>query len=175
MRMRTFLSLIALTCLLSEPADAREPGSFAAAAAHESQSVDRGYSTGFPLGSPLLYAQRWNSHGFGNSYFGGHGYQLYNDTPHFPYLHFYEQYARQAEESRRAADEYEATLAREGKLTGPLEVGAFPTDFLPRSPLRQQVTLDGQAVAPSPSGSPLVIESGEHTLNIGSRDSSSSN
>ena len=174
MHMRAFLNLVALTCLLSVAAGAQQHGLFQPAM-HTPQSMERVYSTGSHYGSPLLYAQGWNSYGHGNSYFGGHGYQLYNETPHFPYLYYYEQYSRQAEESRRAADEYEASLAREGKLTGPLEVGAFATDFIPRSPLRQQATLDGHPVAPSPSGSPLVIESGEHTLNIGSRDSSPSN
>ena len=173
MRMRAFLNLIALTCLLSVAAGGREPGSFAAASERGTQSMDWGYPTSFPYGSPLLYAQGWPGYGYPS--FGGNFYPPYNYSSHFPYLYYYEQYAREAEESRRAADEYEASLAREGKLTGPLEVGAFATDFLPRSPLQQRVTLDGQAVAPSPSGAPLVIESGEHTLTIGSRDAGPSN
>jgi hypothetical protein len=97
---------------------------------------------------------------------GGHGFTPYYSSPHFPYLYFYGQYAHEAEESRRAADEYEASLAREGKLTGPAPVGAFSTDYLPRSPLRQKLTLDGQPVTPSPSGAPLVISSGDHTVTI---------
>jgi hypothetical protein len=168
MRMRAFLNLIALTCLLGVAGSAREPGAFATAADRELQRVDWGYPTSFLHGSPLLYAQGWPGYGYPS--FGGSSYHPYNHSSHFPYLYFYEQYAREAEESRRAADEYEASLAREGKLTGPLEVGAFATDFLPRSPLQQQVTLDGQTVAPSPSGAPLGIESGEHTLIIGSHN-----
>jgi len=168
MRMRAFLNLIALTCLLGVAGSAREPGAFATAADRELQRVDWGYPTSFAHGSPLLYAQGWSSYGYPS--FGGDYLNTYNHSSHFPYLYFYEQYAREAEESRRAADEYEASLAREGKLTGPLEVGAFATDFLPRSPLQQQVTLDGQTVAPSPSGAPLGIESGEHTLIIGSHN-----
>jgi len=118
---------------------------------------------------PSLYAQDWLTPGY--SFYGGDsGY-----SRHFPYLYFYEQYAREAEESRRAADEFEASLAREGKLTGPLEVGAFATDFIPRSPIQQELTLDGRAVAPSPSGAPLVIESGEHTLRIGNGQISTEN
>ena len=46
------------------------------------------------------YGQCMTNYGYGNSYFGGHGYQLYDDTPHFPYLYYYEQYSRQAEKSR---------------------------------------------------------------------------
>ncbi len=110
----------------------------------------------------------WSVYGYPG--LGGYAYSPYSVTPHFPYLYFYEQYAREAEESRRAADEYEASLAREGKLTGPLPVGAFRTDSVPGSPLRQQVSLDGQIVAPSPSGAPLVIESGEHTLTFGTHN-----
>ena len=109
------------------------------------------------FGWPYAYNGYW-----GNPYYSG------LDSAYFPYLYFYEQYAREAEESRRAADEFEASLAREGKLTGPLPVGAFATDFRPGSPLRLPVTLDGQSVEPSPSGAALVIESGKHDLRIGS-------
>jgi len=168
MRMRAFLNLIAVTCFLGVAAGAQDPGSFAAASERGTPSVDWGDPTSFAHGSPLLYAQGWSSYGYPS--FGGDYLNTYNHSSHFPYLYFYEQYAREAEESRRAADEYEASLAREGRLTGPLEVGAFATDFLPRSPLQQQVTLDGQTVAPSPSGAPLGIESGEHTLIIGSHN-----
>lgn len=163
MRLRNCLSLIVLTGLLSVGVSAREPGSFAAAGTLESPSVDWGYR--YP--STLLYAQGWPSYGYGNPYFGNSYRQPYGQNQYFPYLYFYEQYAREAEESRRAADEYEASLAREGKLTGPLPVGTFTTDYSPRSPLKQQVTVDGRMAAPSPSGAPLVIGSGEHTLRIG--------
>ena len=164
MHLRTCMSLIALACLLSVAAGAREPGSFAAGV-QEPQSVDWISPLGPAYDSPLLYAQGWPSYGYPS--FGSDYFQPYNTSRHFPYLYFYEQYAREAEESRRAADEYEASLAREGKLTGPLEVGAFKTDFLPRSPLNHSLTLDGQPVTPSPSGAPLVIGSGEHTLRVG--------
>jgi hypothetical protein len=139
------------------------------------QTFGRNMNWGSPIGSaygsPAVYAQGWS----GYPSFGGNFYQPYNYSSHFPYLYFYEQYAREAEESRRAADEYEASLAREGKLTGPLQVGAFKSDSLPRSPLKLQLTLDGQAVTPSPSGAPLVIESGEHTLRVGLPSLSSGN
>lgn len=168
MRLRAYLGLMVFTFLLSGGAGAQEAG-LSEPAAHEPRNLEWGLSTGVPYGSTLLYAQGWNSYGFGNPY--GY-YQPYSQTPHFPYLYYYQQYSREAEESRRAADEFEASLAREGKLTGPLAVGAFTTDFLPRSPLRLPLTLDGEAVAASPSGAPLVIGSGEHTLTIGSRVSS---
>jgi hypothetical protein len=83
-----------------------------------------------------------------------------------PYFYFHDLYSREAEQSRQAADNYEASLAREGKLTGPAEVGAFPTDFLPRSSRNVALTLDGQPLSPSPSGLPLGIESGQHSLRI---------
>ncbi len=172
MRLRTCLCLVALTFLLSVGADGREPASFAAGTEQAPQSVNWAYPMGSAYPSPLLYAQGWPFYGYGNPYYGSQYYQPYNQTPHFPYLYFYEQYTREADESRRAADEYEASLAREGKLTGPLAVGAFTTDFLPRSPPHLPLMLDGQAVAPSPSGAPLVIGSGEHTLRIGVRNNS---
>lgn len=170
MRLRTCLGLMVFTFLLSVGAGAREPGSFSAGAAQGPQSVDWGRPMGSVYPSPLLYAQGWPAYGYPS--LGNNIYQPYGQTPHFPYLYFYERYAREAEESRRAADEFEASLAREGKLTGPLATGAFSTDFLPRSPLKLKLTLDGRAVTPSLSGAPLVIGSGEHTLRIGSTEAS---
>lgn len=175
MRLRVCLIVTAVICILSVAASAREPKAFAAGAARhlDTPSVNWGYPMGSAYDSPLLYAQSWSSYGYPS--FGGNYLNPYNNSSHFPYLYFYEQYAREAEDSRRAADEFEASRAREGKLTGPLEVGAFTTDFLPRSPLRLPLTLDGEAVAPSPSGAPLVIGSGEHMLRIGSRDAGPTN
>ena len=167
MRQRTLLSLTAVLLISSVTAAPEEPQ---AMAVESPQSVEWNYSPGRAFGSPLVYAQGWASYGYGSPYFRSH-YQ----TPHFPYLYFYEQYTREAEESSRAADEYEASLAREDKLTGPLEVGAFTTDVLPRPPLDVPLTLDGEAVMPSPSGAPLVIESGAHTLQIGAPANSREN
>ena len=173
MRMRAYLPLTAVLIILAVAGSAREPESLAAAGAIAPQGLNWDFPMGSPYGSPATYAQNWTGYGYPG--FGANAYSPYYSTAHFPYLYFYEQYAREAEESRRAADEYEASLAREGKLTGPLEVGAFKTDFLPRSPLKNQLTLDGQAVTPSPSGAPLVIESGEHTLRVGAPNLSSAN
>ncbi|MBI4164887.1 MAG: hypothetical protein HY508_04040 [Acidobacteria bacterium] len=158
MRLQVWVSLVAVYLISGATATAEVPQRMASSSAHV---MDWSLPLSGLQDSPPLYAQVWPSFGY-PSYL-----QPYNTTPHFPYLYFYEQYAREAEESRRAADEYEASLAREGKLTGPLEVGAFKTDFLPRSPLRLPLTLDGQAVSPSPGGAPLVIESGEHKLRVG--------
>jgi hypothetical protein len=166
MHWRVCLSLIVLVSYLSVAAGAREPESFVPRSAHETQSVDWDYPMSSPYSSPFVYAQGWPAYGY--PYSGGNYFQSYDHSSHFPYLYFYEQYAREAEESGRAADEYEAGLAREGKLTGPLEVGAFTTDYLPRSPLKQRITLDGEVLTPSPGSAPLVIESGEHRLQIGS-------
>jgi hypothetical protein len=93
----------------------------------------------------------------------------YGQSSYFPYLYFFDHYAREAEESRRAADEYEASLAREGKLTGPEKVGAFPTDYLPFPPPGVTLIFDGDEQDASPSGAALVIESGEHSLRIAAK------
>jgi hypothetical protein len=93
----------------------------------------------------------------------------YGQSSHFPYLYFFDHYAREADESRRAADEFEASLAREGKLTGPERVGDLPTDYLPYPPPGVTLILDGEGQGPSPSGATLVIESGEHTLHIAAK------
>ena len=115
---------------------------------------------------------------FGYQAYGGpyqdYGFDSYPGTyGRSPYFYFYDLYSREAAESRRAADDYEASLAREGKLTGPAEVGAFPTDFLPRSSRNVVLTLDGQPISPSPSGLPLVIESGQHSLRIAANNAPS--
>jgi len=93
----------------------------------------------------------------------------YGHSPYYPYLYFYDLYAREAEESKRAADEFEASLAREGKLTGPAKPGTYPSDSKARLPSDGMLTLDGQPHAPAPGGEPLVVGSGRHTLRISAR------
>lgn len=110
--------------------------------------------------------------GFGWPY----GYSGYETYPHsaspygystsFLYLYFYDLYAQEAGRSRQAADEFEASLAREGKLTGPAEVGSFASDSRPLLPRDVALTLDGQPVTPLVGGGPVVIGSGQHTLRI---------
>ncbi len=102
----------------------------------------------------------------GDPYFNGINswYSQYSN-----YSYFFDLYYNQATRSKQEADEFESSLAREGKLTGPAEVGAFPTDFLPLRSHDVEVTLDGQVQEPSPGGDPLVLGSGRHTLHIGSR------
>ena len=87
----------------------------------------------------------------------------------FPYLYFYDLYAQEAERSRQAADEFEASLAREGKLTGPTEPGSSASDSRPLLPRDVALTLDDQPVAMSASGGPVVIGSGRHTLRIAAK------
>lgn len=87
----------------------------------------------------------------------------------FPYLYFYDLYAQEAERSRQAADEFEASLAREGKLTGPTEPGSSASDSRPLLPRDVALTLDDQPLAMSASGGPVVIGSGRHTLRIAAR------
>ena len=171
MRLRICLSVATSVLILSAMTSAAEPGAIASALAPHSYSPDVAW--GFPLSStyyaPSLWAQGWPNYGFPFDSFGGHYLQPYGYSSTFPYLYFYEKYAHEAEESRRAAEEFEASLAREGKLTGPAKVGAFATDYLPFPPPGVTLILDGGVQEPSPSGAPLVIESGQHTLQISAK------
>lgn len=93
----------------------------------------------------------------------------YSYSPYSSYLYFYDLYYQEAERSKQEADDFEAALERDGRLTGPAKVGTFPSDFLPFPPRDMTVTLDGKVQNPSPSGNPLVIGSGRHTLRISAR------
>ncbi len=120
------------------------------------------------LGAPRAYAYNsWGYPGYGwlDNDRGLYFYPQFSEGwSDFSYFYFYSLYAGEAEESRRTADEFEASLEREGKLTGPAKVGEFATDFLP--PQRVVSTLDGEVLTPPASGEPLVIGSGRHTLCI---------
>ena len=165
MRMQRGFGLGAAVLILCALASAAEAQAVASGTARYgcSPNVTWNYSLGSAYSVPTPWTQDW---GFGYPFnFWRSPYSHLNDSL-FPYLHFYDQATRRAEESRRAADEFEASLAREGKLTGPANVGAFVTDSLPSSPLRVTVVLNEVAQEPSSSGLPLVLESGEHTLHI---------
>lgn len=119
-------------------------------------------------GGPTFLAQSYGWPGFNS------GYPYFNSinpwyTQSMNYPYYYGLYYSEAARSKQEADEFEATLAREGKLTGPAKVGAFPTDFLPLRSQDATVTLDGNVQNPSSSGGPLVIGSGRHTLRIAAR------
>jgi hypothetical protein len=108
--------------------------------------------------------------GWPNAYNGYWTYPYYASqcrySPSFPYLYFYDLYAQEAERSRQAAEEFEASLAREGKLTGPAKPGSYASDSLPLRPRDVALTLDDQPLTMPMSGGPVVIGSGRHTLRI---------
>jgi hypothetical protein len=128
----------------------------------------------WPGGRHSFYSPYY-SQGFGWPYgYSGYGTYpyfapQYSSSQYFPYLYFYDLYAQEAERSRQAADEFEASLAREGKLTGPAAVGSYASDSRPLLPRDVALTLDDEAVASPPSGGLLVIGSGWHTLRIAAR------
>ena len=123
-----------------------------------------GQRSGF--GSRLSYSPY-----FAQSY-GWRGFNYgapYSYSPYSSYLYFYDLYDQEAQRSKQEADEFEASLERQGKLTGPAKVGAFPSDFVPLPSRDVTAILDGKVQNPSPSGEPLVIGSGRHTLHITAR------
>jgi len=165
MRRLRCLSLGALVLACGAMARAAEPAKLAQETVPPAsvQDLVGNHPQGSPCHASTPLAPGWWNYVYP---FGGHYLYPYYYSFTFPYLYFYEQYVREAHESRRAADEFEAGLAREGKLTGPAKPGAFLSDHLPRPPRDVVTTLDGLGVPPSPGGTPLVIESGEHTLGI---------
>lgn len=119
-----------------------------------------GFGSGFSY-SPY-FAQSYGWQGF--------NYRApYSYSPYTSYLYFYDLYDQEAQRSKQDADEFEASLERQGKLTGPAKVGAFPSDFLPLPSRGVTTTLDGKVQNPSPRGDALVIGSGRHTLRITAR------
>jgi hypothetical protein len=196
---RVLISLVAILLAVPLAALAREHGSRAAAGAalgrrgnglvavqhprqrnhqagHQSiarrgysQAEDRARAGGFRSFYSPFYSQNsswpYAYNGFWNDPYASQ----YTSSPYFPYLYFYDLYAQEAERSRQAADEFEASLAREGKLTGPTEPGRYASDSRPLLPRDVALTLDDQPLAMSTSGGPVVIGSGRHTLRIAAR------
>jgi hypothetical protein len=134
-----------------------------------SRAEGRTRAGGFRSFHSPYYSQNF---GWPSAYNGFWAYPFapeYAHLPYLPYLYFYDRYAQEAERSRHAADEFEASLAREGKLTGPATVGSLASDSRPLLPRDVALTLDDQPVAPSASSGPVVIGSGRHTLRIAAR------
>ncbi len=119
-----------------------------------------GFGSGFGYSPYFAQSYGWRGFNYGAPYF---------NSPYSSYLYFYDVYYQEAQQSKQAADEFEASLERQGKLTGPAKVGAFPSDFLPIPSRGVTATLDGRVQNASPSGDPLVIGSGRHTLRITAR------
>jgi len=150
----------------------RTPGS--SAQLHRYSAYRPGFNTSYGFGS-----RGYRSHGYSpyiaQSYgwpgFGyGSGYSPYSwNSPYSNYRYFYDLYYDEAQRSKQEADEFEASLAREGKLTGPARIGAFATDSLPLAPPDVTLTVDGQEHKPSASGRPLRLGSGRHTVRISAK------
>lgn len=148
---------------------------------NSSHAVRRGHNGSHPNSlysrAPYLAQKYGFGSGFGYSpYFAqSYGWQGFNygaPQSYFPnasYLYFYDLYYQEAQRSKQEADEFEASLERQGNLTGPAKAGAFPSDFLPLPSRDVTATLDGKEQSPSSSGEPLIIGSGRHTLRITTR------
>jgi hypothetical protein len=98
----------------------------------------------------------------------------YTYSPCFPYLYYYALYAQEAERSRQAADEFEASVTGErggdepAPLTGP-EASSSSESTGPLAPSHVVLTLDDQPLALPARGGPVVIGSGRHTLRIAAK------
>ena len=125
-----------------------------------------GFGSGLSSSRYLAQSYGWPGLSFGSPYTRW-TYNSYSPHSFYPYL--YDLYYQEAQRSKQEADEFEASLERQGKLTGPAKVGAFPSDFLPIPSRGVTATLDGRVQNASPSGDPLVIGSGRHTLRITAR------
>jgi len=157
---------------------ARTPGAFAPSPRYRTHAP--GFNPGYGFGSHryrgygyspyLAQSYGWPGFNFGSP----HAYSPYSwNSPYSNYRYFYDLYYDEAQRSKQEADEFEASLAREGKLTGPEKAGAFATDFLPLAPRDVMLSVDGQEHQPSASGAPLVLGSGRHTVRIAARPSTS--
>jgi len=99
--------------------------------------------------------------------FGYYGYP-YSYRPqgrfsdYFPYLHFFDLYYRESLRTKEEADRYEESFRRENP-------GVTKAGGAPLSPRDVVVTVDGQQLAVSPSGGPLALGSGRHTLRISAK------
>lgn len=133
------------------------------------------FNRGFGFGSPgywPYWGYTYAPYGFqsyGWPYFGAGYYgspytyaPQYSYSDDFPYLYFFDLYSREAQRSKEEADRYEASFAGRG----PAHAAG---DAAPLSPHDVLVSLDGQALAPSASGRPVVLESGPHTLRIAAK------
>ena len=186
MRIRNTVALISTLVFISGSVWAQSGGSVSRKANHGLPSnpghAGRRDHHGSDVNSPYLRApypgQRYGfGSGFGYSpYFAqsygwpGFNYAApYSYSSYSPYLYFYDLYYQEAQRSKQEADEFEASLARQGKLTGPARVGSFQSDFLPHPSRDVTAILDGNVQNPSASGDPLVIGSGRHTLRITAR------
>lgn len=98
----------------------------------------------------------------------------YTYSPSFPYLYYYDLYAQEAERSRQAADDFEASVRGERGEDGPApiagpEASSGSESASPLAPRHIALTLDDQPLALPTSGRPVVIGSGRHTLRIAAR------
>lgn len=183
MRIRNTVALISTLVFISCSVWAQSGGPESGKATHGLRS-NRDHAAGGNHGRNLsshnfrrLYLGKRDGFGFGYSpYFaqsyGWRGFNYgapYAYSPHSSYLYFYDLYDQEAQRSKQEAGEFEASLERQGKLTGPAKIGAFPSDVLRLTSRDVTATLDGNVQDPSPSGDPLVIGSGRHTLRITAR------
>ncbi len=173
---------------------------------HTGRHLFSGRSHRFRHPHPVLQSPRFYGYGhhdgyaYSPYYYGGYAspyyysgsyatrYYAYSPqtdyySPYFPYLYFYDLAYQEAIRSKEAAEQYEASVAREqSEHTASSDLPEQPEDVeststasepAPLSPRDVLLTVDGETLAPSPSGKPLVLGSGPHTLRISSRHAES--
>jgi len=111
------------------------------------------------------------SYGWPYSDFGNYGFThtygpQYTYSDYFPYLYFFDLYNREAQQSKEEADQFEASFAGQ-KPNG--SVSPRSLESAPLSPREVVLTIDGQQLAPSVAGYPLVVGSGHHILRIAAK------
>lgn len=127
-----------------------------------------GYSpySGYTFSPYGLQSYVWPYSGFG--YFGSpYAYgPEYDYSDYFPYLYFFDLYNREAQQSKEEADNFEASFAGQKPASSASPRSA---EAAPLSPREVVLTIDGQQVAPSAAGYPLVVGSGHHILRIAAK------
>jgi len=140
---------------------------------NRSQSWYYGY---YPYYQPYggVYPSYGWSHFYPEAYWSYGYYAPYSTSPYFPYLYFYDLYQREAldaEDYWREREQEER--ARQPAPAPTTQPGARPAEGpLASAPLAPQnvfLTLDGQELPLSPSGGPVLLGSGHHTLRIAAR------
>jgi hypothetical protein len=113
-----------------------------------------------------LQSYVWPYSGF--SYFGSpYAYgPEYEYSDYFPHFYFFDLYNREAQQSKEEADNFEASFADQKPASSASPRSAEAAALSPREVV---LIIDGQRVAPSAAGYPLVVGSGQHILRIAAK------
>jgi hypothetical protein len=160
---------------VAQASQVRSPGYRHAGAWSRARSPHFGWNFGSPGYWPYsgytfspygLQSYAWPYSGFG--YFGSpYAYESgYEYSDYFPYLYFFDLYYREAQQSKEEADNFEASFAGQKPASSASPRSAEAASLSPREVV---LIIDGQRVAPSAAGHPLVVGSGQHILRIAAK------